>query len=120
LNIPYLLRRRNEMNRQMIKIVLGIFMLFVGLLAIASYLPDNNLLVEAADAGQDVSADAARWIGRGDYHLAKANAALDAETARWIGRVGIYERNTATGQEVDGDAARWTGRVNAPFVQASK
>ena len=75
------------MNRQFTKIVLGICIVIVGLLAIVTYMPDKFLNAEAAEAGQDVSAEAARWVGRGDYHLAKADAALDAEAARWIGRV---------------------------------
>jgi hypothetical protein len=117
LDIPYLQRRRNEMNRQLIKIVVGICILIVGLLAIVTYMPDNFLNVEAAEAGQDVSAEAARWIGRGDFHLAKADAALDVEAARWIGR-GDYHLAKANAA-LDVEAARWIGRGDYHLAKAN-
>jgi hypothetical protein len=114
LDIPYLQRRRNEMNRQLVKIVLGICVVIVGLLAIVTYMPDRFANVEAAEAALD--AEAARWIGRGGFHLAKADAALDAEAARWIGR-GDYHLAKANAA-LDAEAARWIGRGDYHLAKA--
>jgi hypothetical protein len=117
----YYVIRKIEMNRQLLRTVLGFTLVVVGLLAIVSCVPGEYNNAEAASlaiipADARAKADAAslaRWDGLGEHYASLARAEIDrgasADVARWEAR-GAYFRKLAEVQSARGQAAgvaRW-------------
>jgi hypothetical protein len=108
--------KRSEMNKRLLKTVVGLSLVIVGLLAIVSCVPGEYRDAEAASLeviptdliARAGAASLARWQGLGEQYTASSRAederAGTADTTRWEAR-GAFYKNMAESQLTRGQAA---------------